>query len=92
METWNKHWKDFLFIIYCQLTLLDRDAWVAQSIECLTSAQVMISQFVGSSPVWGFVLTVQSLLQILRLCLFLPFSYSLLKMNKHLKKIKKKKE
>ena len=36
-------------------------AWVAQSIECLTLAQVMISQFVGSSPTSGSVLTAQSL-------------------------------
>ena len=35
-------------------------AWVAQSVECLTSAQVMISQFVSSSPASGSVLTVQS--------------------------------
>ena len=38
-----------------------RGAWVAQSAKCLTSAQVMISQFVSSSPVSGSVLTVQSL-------------------------------
>ena len=36
-------------------------AWVAQSAECLTSAQVMISQFMGSSPASGSVLTAQSL-------------------------------
>ena len=34
--------------------------WVAQSVERPTSAQVMISQFVGSSPVPGSVLTAQS--------------------------------
>ena len=33
----------------------------AQSVECLTSAQVMISWLVSSSPASGFVLTVQSL-------------------------------
>ena len=33
---------------------------MAQSVKGLTSAQVMISQFVGSSPVSGSVLTVQS--------------------------------
>ena len=37
------------------------DAWVAQSVERLTSVQVMISQFVGSSPTSGSVLTAQSL-------------------------------
>ena len=36
-------------------------AWVAQLVERLTSAQVMISQFVGSSPALGSVLTAESL-------------------------------
>ncbi|XP_044909606.1 band 4.1-like protein 1 isoform X15 [Felis catus] len=36
-------------------------AWVAQSVEHPTSAQVMISRFVGSSPASGSVLTAQSL-------------------------------
>ena len=35
--------------------------WVAQSLKRLTSAQVMISQFVSSSPASGSVLTAQSL-------------------------------
>ena len=39
---------------------LSRGAWVAQSVKRPTSAQVMISWFVGSSPVSGSVLTVQS--------------------------------
>ena len=34
---------------------------MAQSVECPTSAQVVISQFVGSSPMSGSVLTAQSL-------------------------------
>ena len=34
---------------------------MAQWIKCPTSAQVMISQFVGSSPTLGSVLTAQSL-------------------------------
>ena len=38
-----------------------RGAWVAQSVKCPTSAQVMISQFVGLSPMLGSVLTAQSL-------------------------------
>ena len=38
-----------------------RGTWVAQSVECPTSAQVMISQFVGSSPASGCGLTAQSL-------------------------------
>ena len=36
-------------------------AWVAQSAKCPTSAQVTISQFMGSSPASGSVLTAQSL-------------------------------
>ena len=35
--------------------------WVAQSVKCLTSVQVMISQIVSSSPMSGSVLTAQSL-------------------------------
>ena len=38
-----------------------RGAWVAQSVERPTSAQVMISRSGSSSPVWGSVLTAQSL-------------------------------
>ena len=41
----NKHW----------------GAWVAQSVEHLTLAQVMVSQFVGLSPASGSVLTAQNL-------------------------------
>ena len=37
------------------------DAWVAQSVKCLTLAQVMLSGFVSSSPGSGSVLTAQSL-------------------------------
>ena len=36
-------------------------AWVAQSVKRPTSAQVVISQFMGSSPAWSSVLTAQSL-------------------------------
>ena len=35
--------------------------WLAQSVKCLTSARVMISRFMSSSPTLGFVLTVKSL-------------------------------
>ena len=38
-----------------------RGAWGAQSVEHLTSAQVMISRSMGSSPASGSVLTAQSL-------------------------------
>ena len=34
-----------------------RGAWVAQLVELLTSAQVMVSHFMSSSPVLGSVLT-----------------------------------
>ena len=40
---------------------VSRGAWVAQSVKRPTLAQVMISQFVSSSPVSGSVLTAQSL-------------------------------
>ena len=36
-------------------------AWVAQLVKHLTSAQLMISRFVGSSPASGSVLTARSL-------------------------------
>ena len=36
-------------------------AWVAQLVKHLTSAQVMISLFMSSSPALGSVLTAQSL-------------------------------
>ena len=39
----------------------ERGTLVAQLVKHQTSAQVMISQFVSSSPVLGSVLTVQSL-------------------------------
>ena len=76
-----------------------KGAWVAQLVECLTLAQVMISWFVGSSPASGSVLTAQSLepasdamspslspLPPLTLCLSLSLSLSL----PHLKNGKKK--
>ena len=40
---------------------------------CPPSAQIMISQFVSSSPTSGCLLSAQSPLQILRLFLSLPF-------------------
>ena len=43
-------------------------AWVAQSVEHLTPAQVMISRFVGSSPASGSVLRAWSLLRSLCVC------------------------
>ena len=38
-----------------------RGTWVAQSVECSTSPQVMISQFMGLSPASDSVSTAQSL-------------------------------
>ena len=71
-----------------------RGTWVAQSVKCPTSVQVMISQFLGSSPVLGSVLTAQSLKPasdsvspsllappLLMLCLCLRLSFS--KLNTH---------
>ena len=49
-----------------------RGTWVAQSVGRPTSAQVMVSQLVGSSPASGSVLTAQSLSLLRILCL--PFS------------------
>ena len=66
-------------------------AWVAQSAKSLTSAQVMISRFLGSSPASGSVLTVQSLepaLDSMSPSLSAP---SLLCSLKNKKKCKKKK-
>ena len=41
--------------------ILSKGAWVAQSVEQPTLAQVMISRSVSSSPASGSVLTAQSL-------------------------------
>ena len=41
--------------------VIRRGAWVAQLVGHLTSAQVMISPFLGSSPVSGSLLTAQNL-------------------------------
>ena len=38
-----------------------KGAWVAQSVKCPTSAQVVILRFMGLSPASGSVLTAQSL-------------------------------
>ena len=68
---------------------------MAQSVGRLTLAQVMISQFVSSSPTWGSVLTDQSLEPALdSVCaslsapplLALCLSLSLSKINEHQKK------
>ena len=51
-----------------------RGTWVAQSVRLLTSAQVMISWFVSSSPTLGPLLSVQNRLRILRSSVSLPLS------------------
>ena len=59
--------------------------WVAQSVERPTSAQVMISRFVSSSPT-ASVLTAWTLLRILCLLslpLYCSHSLSLSKISKH---------
>ena len=61
-------------------------AWVAQSVERPTSAQVMMSPSVGSSPASGSVLTAQSLepaSDASSLSVLPPLALSLSKMNKH---------
>ena len=73
-----------------------RGAWVAQSVQRLTSAQVMIARFVGSSPTSGSVLISRSLEPasdsvspsfsdppLHTLCLSLSLSLSLSKIKKH---------
>ena len=46
-------------------SLKSQGAWVAQMVERLTSAQVMILQFLSLSPMWGLLLLAHTLLQIL---------------------------
>ena len=50
-------------------TLWSGGAWGAQSVKRPTSAQVMISRFMGSSPVLGSVLMAQGLEPASVLCL-----------------------
>ena len=69
----------YLFLL--PFFLSKRGAWVAQSVKCPTSAQVMISQLVSSSPASGSVLTVWSLEPVpdsvsLSFSLPLPHSWS----------------
>ena len=65
-----------------------RGVWGVQWVERLTSAQVMISQFMDSSPALGSVLTTQSLEPASgsvspSVSAPLPLSLSLSKINKH---------
>ena len=54
-----------------------RGSWVAQSVKHWTSARILISRFVDSSPMSGSVLVMRSLLGILILSLSLSLSPSL---------------
>ena len=67
---------------------VSRDAWVAQLVEHLTLAQIMISWFMGSSPALGSLLSAKSPLWFLctPLSLSLPHLHSLSKISKHFKK------
>ena len=73
-----------------------RDAWVTQSVDCPTLAQVIISQFVGLSPIglcansagpgacFGFCVSFSLFATpLLVLSLSLSFSLCLSKINKH---------
>ena len=65
---WDEHWVLYgnqfdnkFHILKKKSQIHSWGTWVAQSVELLTSAQVMISQFVSSSPASGSVLTAPSL-------------------------------
>ena len=77
-----------MYILTCVYIDVCRAAWVAQLVKHLTSGQVMISQFVGSSPVSGSMPMAQSLEPASILCLPLACSHSvsLKNKNKHKKK------
>ena len=71
--------------------------WVAQSVEHLTSAQIMISWSGSLSPAWGSVLTAQSLepaLDSVSPSLFAPplLMLCLSLSQKYIKTLKKKKK
>ena len=67
-----------------------RGAWVAQPVRHPTSALVMISWFMRSSPTPGYVLTIWSLLGILSPPLSLPLPCSLSQKKKKTKQKKHK--
>ena len=52
---------NYFYFMSLRMLLWYGNAWVAQLVKRPTSTQVMISQFVSSSPVSGSVLTAQSL-------------------------------
>ena len=56
-----KRWVGRWHLVNALKTISSRGAWVAQSVERPTSAQVMISWFMSSSHASGSVLTARSL-------------------------------
>ena len=56
----NNNTKMLIVVIFCRNSFL-WGTWVAQLVKHPLPAQFMISWFVGSSPVLGFILRVQSL-------------------------------
>ena len=87
---------DAEFDLWLKIMAVTRGAWVAQLINHLTSAQVMISRFVSSSPGLGSVLTAQclepasdSVSPFLSAPPLLTLSPFLSNINKHCKKILK---
>ena len=86
----NRHLNKNLKKIF--LSKIMRGTWMAQCVQHPTLAQVMISQFMSSSPTLGSVLTARSLEPVsdsvsLSLCLSL-LTLCLSKINKYLKKLK----
>ena len=76
LPLWNRTvgYREFLFLIISCPVLGDlfpikmncfQSTWVGQSVEHLTSAQVMILRFMRSSPTSGSVLTAWSLKPVL---------------------------
>ena len=63
------NWSSRRYVIWISLTQLlrvnNRGTWVVQSVEHLTSAQVIISRFMSLSPASGSLLSAQNLLWIL---------------------------
>ena len=54
-------WEIWIKMTDFDKNIYHRGAWVAQSVKHLTPAQVTISQFMGSNPLSGSVLTARSL-------------------------------
>ena len=58
----NSYMTEFLLKSFCNYFFFKfRSTWVAQQVKRQTSARVMISRFVSSSPVSSSVLTAQKM-------------------------------